>query len=143
MDQHRSGSCRCAAVRVELQLPCPLTRITPRRCDCDYCTAHDGIYLSHPRGRLDIYAAHPLRTERQGSGLARMLHCADCGDLIAVTCEIDGRLRGALRAAILDDAALLPAAETVSPKRLRPDEKLDRWRSVWLHVAHNVDRRET
>jgi len=126
------GHCSCTAVRISLQLHKPLPTFTPRRCDCDYCEANDGVYLSHPRGTFSLGPASSLLTEKQGDGIASMQKCQYCGDLVAVTCDMDGRLCGTIRASILVGAAQLPPAETVSPKYLPAAKRWARWRSVWM-----------
>lgn len=126
------GRCGCGASRLALSLPKPLQDYTPRRCDCDYCLVREGIYLSDSRGEAVIHSSRPLREERQGSGTARMLLCAACGDLLAAAALLSGGLRGAVRAPLLDDAQCLPAPEDVSPKLLGVDDKQTRWSASWL-----------
>ena len=135
MDSVHAGKCGCSAVRVQMLLPCSLETLEPRRCDCDYCVAHDGVYLSHPDAELRIWSRQALSQERQGDEIARILLCSECGDLTAVICELDGVLRGAVRPQLLDDFSFLPPARAVSPKLLSPEEKADRWKNLWMKVA--------
>ena len=134
MDHIHDGKCGCGAVRVKLFLPCSLDTLEPRRCDCDYCVAHDGVYLSHPGAELQVWSRHAQREERQGDEIARLLHCSECGELTVVICELNGVLRGAVRPQLLDDFSLLPPARSVSPKLLSPEQKIDRWKNLWMRV---------
>lgn len=131
---HYSGSCSCGSVTVTLTLPAPLRTYTPRQCDCDYCMANDGIYVSDPKGRLRIDTSAALTREKQGSGQADMVKCPECGDLIAVTCCLEEEMKGAVRMAILNDWHELPAPQVVSPKSLAAEAKRERWKTAWLRL---------
>jgi len=134
MHHQTTGHCRCGAVQLRLTLPEPISHFTPRACDCDWCQARKVCYLSHPAGTLAVTSKQPLQQEQQGSGQATFHSCPQCGDLVAVSCEIAGELRGAVNASRLDARDQLPAAETVSPRLLSPVEKKARWDSAWLRL---------
>ena len=129
------GKCSCGEVQLALSLPDMLPAYTPRACDCDYCTARGIQYLSHPAGQLRVQSAQPLHEDHQGSGQACFYSCNQCGDLVAVGCEIGGRTLGTINATLLDDAENLPEALVVSPKQLAPEEKLARWGQVWMPLT--------
>ena len=129
-----SGKCGCSAVKVRLLLPCSLDTLEPRRCDCDYCVARDGVYLSHPGAELQMWSRRAQREERQGDEIARLLHCSECGELTGAICELDGALLGAVRPQLLDDFSLLPPARSVSPRLLSREQKIDRWKNLWMRV---------
>ena len=68
---------------------------------------------------------------RNGDRLASFYHCVSCGDLLAVGCEIDGRLRGAVNALLLDQKDSLGESVPIQPRLLSSVEKLARWRKLW------------
>ncbi|MES0870176.1 aldehyde-activating protein [Pseudovibrio sp. SCP19] len=138
MHEISHGQCSCGGTHVQLKLQKPLSEYAPRRCSCDYCTQHDGIYLSHPKGELLIEASQPLTEEKQGSRQATILFCPACNDMIAVTCQINDQLKGAVRAPLLKDYPVLPPAQPVSPASLSPEERLNRWDQVWMSVDLKV-----
>ncbi|MGY0217503.1 hypothetical protein ACWJJH_08930 [Endozoicomonadaceae bacterium StTr2] len=77
----------------------------------------------------------PFRIEQQGSKQARFLFCPDCGDLVAVTCQIGGENKGTVNARFLGEYPSLREAVPVSPKVLSPREKRTRWRQAWMSVT--------
>jgi hypothetical protein len=129
-----SGGCHCGALRLRLDTARELSKIVPRACDCSYCRQHGAAWMSDPAGALTIAA----RTQqswgeyRQGSEQARFVLCRDCGVLVAVVFDDAGRLFAAVNATCLDAVAECGPAETASPQRLGPAEKLDRWRQLWI-----------
>lgn len=129
-----SGQCHCGNARLTLELPKPLNTCIPRACDCDYCTAQNIIYLSHPKGTLRIASHSALSQGHQGSGQAVLHSCKKCHQLIAVTCEVSGIERGTVNASLMNDAESFEPAILVSPKQLSAEEKLVRWESAWLKV---------
>ncbi len=54
---------------------------------------------------------------------------------MAVVCEIDGLLRGAVNARLLEAFPLLEKPVPVSPKKLGAEEKTERWGSLWGHMT--------
>jgi len=95
---------------------------------------HGAAYISDPAGKLRITSSAPsvLRSYRQGSGTAEFWLCSECGVLVAVTFEHDGRLYGAVNATCLDDALEFEASIPASPQALSPEQKVARWLQVWV-----------
>jgi hypothetical protein len=127
-----NGRCHCGRVQATLETTRAASGSSPRACDCDFCRKHGASWLSDPQGALRVEAnsLDDLRTYRQGSETADMLFCAHCGVLMAVIFRHrDGRF-GAINTACLDDVTLA-APQIVSPKRLSPAEKTERWRALW------------
>ncbi len=132
------GQCQCAKVTFSLELPQPLADYSARACDCDFCMQRGIAYLSHPDGAVVINCAEPLVVNRQGSEQAMFVACGDCGTVIAAMVKTDDGLIGAVNAGLLDEAEQLQAAIVVSPKLLDAEDKLARWKSVWLAVDLNT-----
>lgn len=128
------GSCGCGAVTVELHVEVALEEMTPRRCDCDWCMARDGAYISHPEGRLVLCTPEPMITAQHGHGIATFLACPRCGEHMAGSAHLGGVLRGTLRGPVLAERHRLPPAQVGSPKLLSADEKRDRWGRLWLKL---------
>jgi hypothetical protein len=128
-----TGGCYCGNVLLHIRLPRPPKAYNPRACDCGFCRKHGAAYISDRSGSLEIAigTATDRGSYRQGSEAADFLFCRRCGVLIGVTCEIDGRLYGAVNVRSLDPAAFGPE-QSVSPKQLAATEKLQRWQGVWF-----------
>jgi hypothetical protein len=84
-----------------------------------------------------------LVTNKNGDQLASFYHCSSCGDLLAVGCEIDGQLRGAVNALLLDQRASLGTPVQIQPKFLPSAEKLSRWKTLWGKLTVDVVRSES
>ena len=72
-----------------------------------------------------------LTSNQNGDRLAHFYHCAACGDLLAVGCEINGCLRGAANALLLEQRAELGEHVPIQPRLLAAAEKLRRWETLW------------
>ncbi len=140
MNYRYEGACTCGNVEFLLDLPRELDTFAPRACDCDYCSNRQASYLSHPKGVVKLQAKEPLKTETQGSEQASFQYCNTCKTLIVVTYSFDSGLKGALNSSLLKDRAELKKAESISPKLLRPTEKLERWNELWLDVSIQCNR---
>lgn len=129
-----TGGCYCGNVRVNIRLPRAPASYNPRACDCGFCTKHAAAYISDALGSLEIEigTAADRGSYRQGSEAADCLFCRRCGVLVGVTCEIDGRLYGAVNVKSLDPATSFGSEQSVSPKQLSAADKLQRWRGVWF-----------
>ena len=126
-----AGGCNCGNVRIELLLTDLLTNYIPRSCDCNFCTTRKIAYLSNPLGQLNVTSTSPLKTLKQGSYQASFQLCSSCADIVYV----NYKLKGALNVRMLDERALLPESQVVSPKRLSPQQKVTRWNNVWLSIV--------
>jgi len=129
-----SGGCHCGNLLVTVGLSGPPDTYQPRACDCDFCRKHAAAYLSDPHGSLLIRMgdAREVARYRQGSGLAEMLLCRNCGVLIAALYQDERLLYGVVNAKVLDGWQLFRAPQAVSPKTLSGDEKVSRWRKIWF-----------
>ena len=129
-----SGGCHCGNIQIELDLTRAPETYNPRACDCDFCTKHSAAYLSDPKGSLTIRIKDESKVEkyRQGSGQAEFLICTDCGVLVGVTYESEGRIYGAVNAKAIDGVKSFGPEQPVSPKTLSADAKTSRWQNVWF-----------
>ena len=129
-----TGQCQCGKLRLTFETALPNEQLIPRACDCDFCRQRGAAYVSDPLGRLVIEAdaQASLQTVRQGSETADFIQCRHCGDVVAVVFD-DGSTRyGTLNANCLAVRTLLPAAQSASPKLLSVEEKMQRWKKLWV-----------
>jgi hypothetical protein len=68
---------------------------------------------------------------QNGDRLASFYHCKTCRDLLAVGCQIEGRLRGAVNSDLLGLNGLLGPTLAIQPRFLSASEKLERWNAIW------------
>lgn len=130
-----AGACQCTQIEFQLSLPEPLLSYSPRACDCDFCSQHDVLFLSDPRGSLNIISTISLDHHKQGSQQAEFLSCKHCEQVVAVVSNIDGVLKGSLNADCLYDFATLAQATPVSPESLCPADRKARWSKLWMPVT--------
>ena len=128
------GGCHCGNIQLEVELTRAPGTYNPRACDCDFCTKHSAAYLSDPKGFLTIRMKDESQVGRyrQGNALAEFLICSNCGVLVGVTYEDEGRLYGAANAKAIQGGRGFGPEQTVSPKTLSGDQKVSRWQDVWF-----------
>lgn len=128
------GGCHCGALAVAFSTGRAPAATSPRACDCSFCRAHGAAWVSDPDGRLLVRVTRPdrLRAYRQGSLAAQFLLCGDCGVLVAVVFDEDGRSYAAVNAGCLEAHGAFADAVPTSPQALAPDEKIARWRQLWI-----------
>lgn len=124
------GSCKCNRWRVEIQLAGPLEDLDPRVCDCNYCQANPSLIISDPN-MLVVFIGDGISTKQNGDQLANFYHCKGCNELLAVGCNINGQLRGAVNSYLLQDVNKLGKPIQIQPRLLSADEKLKRWGKLW------------
>lgn len=128
-----TGGCHCGALHWRFQSGLDLTALAPRACDCDFCQRHAAAWVSDAGGELHIEAdGARLQRYRQGSGQAEFLLCGDCGVLVAVIArDGDGRPLGAVNRHAFDTRDAFDVETVVSPQRLDPAAKRERWMQLW------------
>ncbi|WP_413702158.1 hypothetical protein ACLKMH_12110 [Psychromonas sp. KJ10-10] len=131
------GKCTCGQTKVKISLPETLDKFSPRACDCDFCVSRNISYLSHPEGELEIESAFPLKILKQGSNQASFITCSSCKSVIASSLQLEDKLVGALNSPLLSDFSLLQNPTIVSPKKLKAQEKVERWQKLWLNIKVN------
>ena len=127
------GGCHCGALRVAFETALEIAELSPRACDCSFCTRHAAAYVSDPCGKLSItaMAAGDALVYRQGSNNAAFLVCGHCGILVAVVSRNDAGTFGAVNVRCLDFAGFGDSVAT-SPQRLDAGEKIARWSTLWV-----------
>lgn len=134
------GKCSCGQTKVVISLPQPLAQYSPRKCDCDFCMARNVAYLSDPDGELAIESLLPFDSfdiVQQGSNQASFIICTGCKFVIAGVIELEDKLMGALNATLLSNVSQLQQPTLVSPQKLAAQDKLARWKSLWLLITIN------
>ena len=124
------GSCSCNRWQVEVEVTKPLGEFNPRSCDCDYCENPPSAIISDPNMRVDLVGGK-FTIHKNGDQLANFYYCDSCSDLLAVGCDFNNRLRGAVNASLLHDSSQLGPTIEIQPRLLSADEKLDRWGELW------------
>jgi hypothetical protein len=129
-----TGGCHCGNITLQVGLTAPLEIYHPRRCDCDFCSKHMAAFISDPKGTLAIQIKdeHARGIYFQGSNQAELLLCRNCGVFIGALYALNGRLFGAVNARTLELPAKFGSDEGVSPKRLTPTAKAQRWQELWF-----------
>jgi len=128
------GSCYCGNITVRVETDVPASEMTPRACDCDFCTAHGAEWVSTPKAHLEIEIQNEAATNlySQGSESARFWICQQCGVVPAVTCDTGEHRKGAVNIRAMLDRATFPPTEPASPKNLPKEEKQQRWDRFWM-----------
>jgi len=127
------GGCHCGNVQFEFTTAIRPADFAPRACDCSFCLKHGAAYISDPDGRLVIEVAdsNAVGEYRQGSGTARFLLCRNCGVMVAVIFDGDGRSYGTVNANCIAGGVVFGACRVVSPRNLSAEEKKRRWAKIW------------
>lgn len=128
------GGCYCGNIRLDVVLSRDVSAYNPRACDCDFCLKHGAAYISDAAGSLWIRVGNPqaLNRFRQGSNTAEMLLCRSCGVLIGALYREGEQLFGTLNYKALDSRASFGPEQSVSPKSLSAEAKVQRWRELWF-----------
>lgn len=127
--------CHCGNVNVSATFPHPVEEYVARKCDCDFCMAHDLAYLSDVNATFTLSSNSPMTKLKQGSQQATFWQCKNCKEVVAVTSENNGETRGALSKNLFTDKYPLKPSVIVSPKTLSATEKSERWPTVWSKVV--------
>lgn len=134
MSLHRlHGSCHCGRLSLTFSTRIAPERFSPRACDCSFCVRHGAAYISDPEGSLVIEASHAEALARYafGHGLARFLLCAQCGVLVAVLFENEGRTYASVNSRCITDAQL-GEPQVASPQKLDAAQKRERWTRLMI-----------
>jgi hypothetical protein len=111
------GTCPCGQVQLTLFSEIAAEDFKPRSDAefCEFCRAHDGVWISDPKGSISLRALDLTRVERFASGQVQFHICAVCGTLVYALFE-DAALRkrvAVARIALFDAISrrTLPVAE--------------------------------
>ncbi|MDI9238172.1 aldehyde-activating protein [Lysobacter sp. LF1] len=126
------GGCHCGRLGWEARLSQSAATLSPRACDCSFCTKHGAVWFSDAHGSVHLrLRGEPLRY-RQGSAQAEFIACSHCAVLVMVTCLIDERTHAALNARTVDGPVPFAPEQPASPQRLDADDKRERWSQLWF-----------
>ena len=128
------GSCYCGNITVTVKTAEPFLEKAPRQSDGDYSTMHGIAWATTPDAVLEIEIQNEaaLNLFEQDDDNARFWVCQRCGVVPAVTCDIDGRRKGAVNANSMLDRGRFPPALKVSSKDLSAEQKIERRRENWI-----------
>jgi len=129
-----SGGCYCGNIHLAVKLTREPSDLRPRACDCDFCQKHGAAYVSDPQGSVTVRIQDERETARyhQGSGIAELLLCRTCGVLVGALYRDAERLFATVNFKTLDCRADFGAEQTVSPRKLAAQEKMQRWQDIWF-----------
>jgi hypothetical protein len=82
---------------------------------------------------LLVHYEHLHAVVEHGSRMARFHECANCGDVVLVTAEIEGIIYGALNASCMKNTLGFSAAVNTDFSGYTAGQKRDRWRQNWCH----------
>lgn len=133
------GGCHCGRIAFDMTLSKPASDYTPRACDCSFCRKHGAAWLSDAHGALRVRLRGEPTVYRQGSAQAEFIACAHCAVLVFVRHEHEGRVHAAVNVRALDGAVSFADEQSASPQKLAPDEKRERWTTLWFTDVRIVD----
>lgn len=125
------GTCLCNQIELKLTLPKEIHHYSPLACDCNFCDQHQIMYLSDPKGSIEILSTISIAHLRQGSGNAQFLQCENCEQVVAIVADIKGELLGAVNSECLVSADALKSPQSVQLKSLGDKQKMERWSVHW------------
>jgi hypothetical protein len=136
------GACHCRNISFSLTLePDPL-EIVARACDCSFCTKHGGVWMSSPRGVLQVLVQHSELVTKYafGTKTADFHVCVRCGVVPVVTSTIDGGLYAVVSVNALEgvNPALLTRA-SASFEGEAEGSRLDRRKRNWIPNVKYVE----
>jgi hypothetical protein len=134
MNHIYSGSCHCQNIRFEFHSDFKFLKFSPRACDCDFCLKHGASYVSDPDGilRIKISDENEVNRYEHGSKTAEFLVCRKCGVFVAVTYTEEKTVYAGINSNTVKENNRFGKKEIVSPKKLNPGEKVDRWKEIWF-----------
>ncbi len=130
MIMYYKGSCSCNRWQVEIEVSRLLEEFNPRVCDCNYCQNSPSEIISDPNMKIEFIGGE-TSIIKNGDQLANFYFCDCCGEFLAVGCNLDGQLRGAVNSSLLHSSSQLGKSIKIQPRLLSSDEKLDRWGKLW------------
>lgn len=76
-------------------------------------------------------AGNTIEIEKNGDQLANFYRCANCKQLIAVGCVLNGVSRGAINPELFSNVSEFGEPIHIQPRLLSAQEKLQRWEALW------------
>ena len=110
------GRCSCGRVELRLESEIRPEQFQPRSdaATCSFCREHDGVWVSDPRGSVEVVSSQATRVQRTASRQVAFHFCPGCGDLAHATVESSGRAVAVMRVALFESirGAAAPAVVT-------------------------------
>jgi hypothetical protein len=128
------GGCHCGNISYVAEFTKELSTYKPRACDCDFCTSHGSSYVSDRNGSLIIEIKNicDVSKYRQGSRIADFLICKNCGVMIGVCYEEDGRIFGSINVRSSAVYSNFGETQTINLLQLSDEERISRWKQYWF-----------
>jgi hypothetical protein len=131
------GKCVCGRIELRLASELAPAQFQPRSdaATCQFCSKHDGVWISDPSGMLRLSAAAATSVRRFASEQVQFHFCLACNTLVYASFEDESRAVAVVRVALFESirAAALPTlftnfeAESVAAGRQR---RLEKWTPV-------------
>jgi hypothetical protein len=131
------GRCECGEVEVRLSSVLTPAEFQPRSDaqTCRFCSEHDGVWISDPRGTLGVRAVDATTVRRFASEQVQFHFCSACNTLVYATFEDNSRVVAVVRVALFE--AIRGAALPNSPTNFEGESaatgrqrRLARWTPV-------------
>lgn len=132
-DMSMRGNCKCNNIEVVWRTVD--FSLVPRACQCEYCLAKGAAYVGKSGTAVEVLV-HKERLHRvieHGSGSARFHECANCGDVVFVTADIDGEVYGVLNALCMKNTLGFPSQVKTDFRGYSAEQKRERWRQNWCY----------
>ena len=102
------GNCNCKNLILDWQIKD--FSLIPRACQCQYCLSKNAAWLAKPGSTfsLAIRRAKEYQAVSHGTHSAQFHECLFCGDVVAVTSEIDDIHYGLINVTALQHRARFP-----------------------------------
>ena len=131
------GKCPCGRIDVRLVSALTPGQFQPRSDaqTCRFCSEHDGVWVSDPKGTLRLRAGDETSIRRFASEEVQFHFCAACSTLVYATFEEEARTVAVVRVALFEAirSAAAPTlttnfeTESVAVGRQR---RLEKWTPV-------------
>lgn len=125
------GRCQCGNIKTKWN--CIDYTMSPRACQCRYCSERGAAYVSKPGSQFELSILDKThhRIVTQGSETASFHECSFCESLIAVTVKIDNTIYGILNVKFLNNKFEFSNPVETNFDNQTKQNKLERWQKNW------------
>ncbi|MDP6264871.1 MAG: hypothetical protein QGG98_06420 [Pseudomonadales bacterium] len=129
-----SGSCHCGNIQLEFTTKIPHSEIQPRICTCSFCSKHNAVYISDPKGDLAVSVENPLEISayQHGTNTAGFIVCKQCGVFAVALSKINRKVHAVLNVRTMDGAAFVNAPQLFDYDGEAKEERLARRSRNWI-----------
>jgi len=137
MSKLYKASCQCGGLSYYFQTSLPPSEWPVRKCSCSFCSAHDHVYASDPKGSVRFEFAKPedVNRLRFATNTADFLTCRRCGAYLGAVMSKGDDTYAVLNVTWVTEAIALPEAEPVSFEGESLEERLTRREARWTPVV--------